>query len=106
MSEGLRRARGLAGARAAAERPAADLPRLRLLDVRTRRSLLHPSRMQSIRPRPADAVRRFRFTPASSEPSGRLRLASGYFLLTGGFIALGAVIGLVAVLGNAWHELE
>jgi len=54
--------------------------------------------MQPIRSRPGDATRRFRFAPTSDEPSGRLRLASGYFLLTGGFAALATLAMLVAAL--------
>ena len=54
--------------------------------------------MPSIRPRAASAARRFRFAPVSDEPSSRLRLASGYFLLTGGFAALATIVTLVALL--------
>ena len=59
--------------------------------------------MQSIRSRSrsGDATRRFRFAPLSEEPSGRLRLASGYFLLTGGFAALATLAMLVVALGGS-----
>lgn len=54
--------------------------------------------MQSIRTGPGNASRRFRFAPLSEEPSGRLRLASGYFLLTGGFIAVGTLVAVAALI--------
>src|SRR5690606_10350485 len=84
----LARGRGDADAPASSRRGGGGVP------------LLLPSpapRMQSIRSR-RPAARSFRFAPHSEEPSGRLRLASGYFLLTGGFAALATLVTLVALL--------
>lgn len=52
--------------------------------------------MHSIRSR-RPTSRAFRFAPISDEPSTGLRLASGYFLLTGAFGVIGTTIALLSL---------
>ena len=58
----------------------------------------------------AAPAKRPNFAPVSGEPSGRLRLAAGYFTLSGqvglGFMALGVALSLIRGTPTLMHMLQ